>query len=69
MTIAEIRKSAKDFLTPAEVAPALGCDPQTLRVWARKKPEWLGFPVSVIGSRVKIPREGFLRWYDGDTAT
>ena len=66
MKIEEIRTSAKDFLTPADVAPALGCDPQTLRVWARKKPEWLGFPVSLIGTRVRIPRAGFLRWYDGE---
>lgn len=69
MNITEIRTMSKDFLTPAEVASAMGCDPQSIRVGAKIRPNALGFPVSVVGSRVKIPREGFLRWYDGNTAT
>lgn len=62
MTLDEIRASDKTVLTPAEVAPVLGCDPQDIRVQARMAPEKLGFNVSVIGSRVKIPKAAFLRF-------
>lgn len=54
--------SEKEFLLPAEVAQVLGCSPQHIRVAAREKPELLGFPVIVIGTRVRIPRLAFLRF-------
>lgn len=54
--------SEKELLTPADVAPVLGCDPQDIRVTAKQAPERLGFPVTVIGTRVKIPRRAFLVW-------
>lgn len=60
MTISEIKASDKIFLTPAEIAEVLGTNPQAIRIQARVMPEALGFPVSVIGSRVKIPRKPFL---------
>lgn len=50
----------KEFLTAAEVAPVLGIDPQDLRSQAQADSVKLGFPVIVTGSRVRIPREGFL---------
>lgn len=62
MTIKEMCNSDEVFLTPAEVAPVLGSDPQTIRVAAQSRPELLGFPVTVIGNRVKIPRIPFLRF-------
>lgn len=62
MTLDEIRNSTKEVLTPAEVAPVLGCDPQGIRVQARTAPEKLGFPVIIIKSRTKIPRVPFLRY-------
>lgn len=62
MTLDEIRNSTKEVLTPAEVAPVLGCDPQDIRVQARTAPEKLGFPVIIIKSRTKIPRIPFLRF-------
>ena len=65
MTLDEIRKSDKVMLTPADVAEVMGTDPQSIRVWARQTPWRLGFPVSVMGSRVKIPRTGFLNFIDG----
>ena len=52
----------RDYLTPAEIAGVLGSDPQSIRVAARVEPQRLGFPVVVIGSRVKIPRAAFLRY-------
>ena len=60
--LAEIMASDAPMLTPAQVAPVLGCNPQDIRVTARQAPELLGFPVSVIGTRTKIPRRSFLRW-------
>ena len=65
MTLDDIRKIDREFLTPAQVAEVLGCDPQGIRVWARQRPEGLGFPVCIIGSRVKIPRMAFVRWIEG----
>ena len=68
MTLDEIRASTKAVLTAADVAPVLGCDPQAIRLTARRNPEWLGFPVVCVGSRVKIPREPFLRHWTGGAA-
>lgn len=65
MTLDEIRNSTKEVLTPAEVAPVLGCDPQDIRVAAKQHPERLGFNVMVIGTRVKVPRLAFIRWMEG----
>jgi hypothetical protein len=65
MTIDEIRNSTKEVLTPAEVAEVLGCDPQDVRVAAKQRPDLLGFNVTVIGTRVKVPRLAFIRWLEG----
>lgn len=62
MTLEEIRKSEKVFLTPAEIAPVLGCDPHFIRIAAKTAPEQLGFPVTRIGTRTKIPRAPFLKF-------
>jgi len=65
MTLDEIRACPREFLIPSEIAPLLGVDPQDIRVCAKQCPERLGFHVSVIGSRVKIPRRAFIRWIEG----
>ena len=62
MTVLEMKQSEKMFLTAAEVAAVLGCDPQAVRIMARTKPERLGFPVTVVGTRTRIPRVPFLRY-------
>lgn len=46
----------------ADIAPILKADPLYLRETARQAPEALGFPVCVVGRRVKIPRVPFLRF-------
>jgi hypothetical protein len=66
MTIKELEQSGKDVLTPAEIAPILGSDPQTIRWQAHNQPDKLGFPVIVVKSRVKIPRLGFIRFCVGE---
>ena len=62
MTIAEIIDYPRDFLTVAQIAPVLGASPDTLRHTARSCPEKLGFPVTVTGNRVKVPKIPFLRF-------
>lgn len=68
MTIQEIRATEKAFLTCADIAPAIGSDPHALRVEAKKEHSRLGFPVLIIGTRVKIPTAGFINWYEGRLA-
>lgn len=68
MTLQEIESSTKEVLTCTDVAPVLKCNPQTLHMQATKQPEKLGFPVIVMGSRVKIPRKPFLNFMNGGTA-
>lgn len=65
MTLNEIKNSAKEVLTPADIADVLNADPQDVRVAARQRPDLLGFHVCVLGSRVKIPRRAFLNWLEG----
>lgn len=66
MTLEDIKDIDREFLLPREVAEILKCDPHTVRVWARQRPESMGFPVIVVGSRVKIPRLPFLRFMGVD---
>ena len=66
MNIDEMKQSTKEVLTPQDVAEVLLCDPQQVRVLARQRPELLGFPVIVMGNRVKIPRRAFLRYITGE---
>ena len=65
-TLREVEAYAEEFLTPKDVAKVLGCDAQTIRVQANRCPERLGFPVSIIGTRVKIPKQAFLRFMRGE---
>lgn len=62
MSIEDIIASPKIYLTPADVAPIMHCDPQCLRVQAQTDSSKLGFPIIIIGSRVRIPRIPFLRY-------
>ena len=66
MTITEMETSDKTVLTPGDVAGVLGCNPYAINVQAKQDPARLGFPVAMIGNRVKIPREAFLRWFRGE---
>lgn len=66
MTLKELRELEREYLTADQIAGVLGSDPQTIRTAARVDPQRLGFPVIVIGSRVKIPRVPFLRYMGAD---
>lgn len=51
-----------EFFTVTEICGVLKMNPQTIRITARQRPELLGFPVILSGSRVRIPRIPFLRF-------
>lgn len=65
MTLSEIKALDKEFLTPAEIAPILGCDAQDIRVTARQRPDLIGFNFTFVGTRMKIPRRAFIKWVEG----
>lgn len=69
MTLADINAIDREYLLPREVAAVLGCDPQGIRVWAKQNPEGLGFPVVVIGKRVRIPKAAFVAYMTGQKQT
>jgi len=62
MTLEDVAAIDKLMLTCADVAPLLGFDANSLRLQAREDPALLGFPVVVAGTRVQIPKEGFLHF-------
>lgn len=62
MTLEEIKSSDKLMLLPADVAPILGVDPQSLRDQGHRDPKKLGFNVVICGQCMKIPRLAFLRF-------
>ena len=64
-TLQEIEACGKEILSVDDVAGYLGSHPQDIRITAHQAPQLLGFPFTVIGCRVKIPREGFVRWAKG----
>ena len=61
-TLQEIENCGKNMLVPTDVAEFLGCEPYSINRAAKDAPGLLGFPVIVMGSRVRIPREGFVRF-------
>lgn len=62
MTLEDVVNMDKAYLTPAEAAEILECDPHAIRVAAKKAPEQLRFPTILIGNRVKIPRLPFVEF-------
>jgi len=65
MTLNDLKRMDCDILTPAIVAEIIGCDPQVIRITAKKNPDSLGFPVIRHGTRTKIPRLAFIRFMEG----
>lgn len=64
MTLDELKELDKSVITPAVAAQFLECNPYAIRLAARDCPEKLGFPVSCIGNRTKIPRLAFIRFLE-----
>ena len=65
LTLDDLRQLDFDMLTPAIVAKYLRCDKYAINVQARQDKSRLGFNVIQIGSRVLIPREGFIKFAEG----
>ena len=65
MTLEELEACPKAVVTAADIADILGASPNTIRYQAQECPEKLGFPVIVMGSRVKIPRIPFIMFMNG----
>lgn len=65
MTIEELKQMDVNLLTPAQAAEVLGVSAQSIRVCARQRPDLLGFPVMVYGSRVKVPRLPLIDFLEG----
>ncbi len=64
-TLEDIEDLDCDILTCQQIAPILRANPATLRLQARERPELLGFPVTVCGNRVRIPRQPFIAFMRG----
>ena len=67
MTLDEIRATKKPFLTPEDVAEAMGIASQSLRDQVTRDASKVGFPVVRVGTRTKIPREAFLKFIAGES--
>lgn len=61
-TLAELEALSGEVLTCQQIAPILGANPATIHGQAVDRPEKLGFPVIVMGRRVKIPKQPFVRF-------
>lgn len=70
MTLDELRTLDKEFLTPAEIAPILGCAAYNINVQVRQDKETgvnsFCFPTIKIGTRIKIPRRAFIAAMTGE---
>lgn len=66
MTLTELEALETEVLTCKQIAPVLMANPATIHLQAMECPEKLGFPVIVMGSRVKIPRKAFLAFMEGE---
>lgn len=65
-TLAELEALPSEVLTCQQIAPVLGANPATIHLQATDRPELLGFPVIVMGSRVKIPKRSFVKFMRGE---
>lgn len=66
MKVEELKGLEADYLTPKDVAECLGCTAYAINQQAAADASKLGFPVSIIGKRVKIPRKAFIRFMEGE---
>ena len=66
LTICDLEAMTRETISPCEASEIIGCNPQVLRIQARQAPQALGFPVIVMGTRVRIPRRAFLACLRGE---
>lgn len=65
MTIKDVERIERDWLTTDEVSALLGSKPDSIRSVARRYGLCaLGYPATWASEHtIKVPREGFLNWY------
>lgn len=72
MTLSELETLDTDMITVKQVADVLGCRPQYLRDGIKidlERPVEMRkyrFPCCMVGKRLYIPRDGFIRWMRGE---
>lgn len=67
-TLEDIEKIASPILLPRQVAAFLKCSPYSINCQAQQDVSKLGFPVIIAGSRIKIPKAGFVNFCKGEAA-
>lgn len=60
-----MQDNERTYYTPKEVGKILGCTPYSINIQAKRHKESLGFPVIMIGNRVKIPKLAFHNFMNG----
>ena len=65
-TLEDIEKIDKEWLTPLDIAGYLECSAYSINLQAQDDPGKLGFPVCVLGTRVKINKSLFLKYFRGE---
>ncbi len=58
----DIEALNKAMLFPADVSEYLRCNPYSINIQAKEDAKKLGFPVVIIGTRVLIPKDGFINY-------
>ena len=66
MTLEELKEKRPLFVNANDLKDILEIDPANLRSQAQSDQEKLGFPVMVVGTRVKIPVKPFLKFLGED---
>lgn len=65
MTLNDLKVMDDVFITAEDAAKIMKVNPHSIRVQAKEDPRMLGFPCSVVGTRVKIPRIPFIKFLEG----
>lgn len=68
LTLAQLEALPGDFLRVRDVADYLASDPESIRLMTQTPAgrAALGFPVIRTGSRVRVPKEAFIRFVRGE---
>jgi len=66
MTLAELESLPKEVLTPADIAPILGCAPYSINVATQNGNNPFPFPIIRMGRRVRIPKMPFIKAMRGE---
>lgn len=68
LTLQDLEALPGDFLRVQDVADHMRLNPQSLRLQSQTPAgrAALGFPISRLGTRVRIPKQAYIRWARGE---